>query len=83
MKFGIVFLANEGYAASPERLRAKYKPFWSHYHVEICPSNPEGLALIGREQARVLRAFERRRCHVVLAVRSGRLLLREVHALGW
>jgi hypothetical protein len=57
MKFGLIFLANEAYASSPEHLRAKWRPGWWHAKVELCPSNPEGLALIGKWQAEVLDAF--------------------------
>jgi hypothetical protein len=57
MQFGLAFLANEAYNTSPENLRAKWIPGWSHYHVELCPSKPEGLALIGKWQAEQLSAF--------------------------
>jgi hypothetical protein len=57
MKFGLAFLANEAYNTSPESLRAKWLPGWPHYHVEVCPSTPEGLALIGKWQAELLAAF--------------------------
>lgn len=57
MHFGLTFLANEAYKSSPEALRAKWLPGWPHYHVEVCPSKPEGLALIGKWQAQVIDAF--------------------------
>jgi len=57
MHFGLAFLANEAYNTSPEPLRAKWLPGWPHYHVEVCPSIPEGLALIGTWQAELLDAF--------------------------
>ena len=49
LKAGIMVLANEAYANSPEHLRANwqieetgYLEPLSHYHLEVCPSNPEG-----------------------------------------
>jgi len=57
MQFGLAFLANEAYNTSPEPLRAKWLPGWPHYHVELCPSKPEGLALTGKWQAQILSAF--------------------------
>lgn len=57
MKFGLAFLANEGYADSPKPLRSDGRTGRAHYGVELCPSKPEGLALIGRWQAEVLDSF--------------------------
>ncbi|MHB9131600.1 MAG: hypothetical protein ACYDBB_11000 [Armatimonadota bacterium] len=48
-------LANEAYSTSPPELRAE--PFPHHYHVELCPSKPEGLALILQWREEMLRAF--------------------------
>jgi len=55
MSFGLTFIANEGYGASPERLRQHGAP--GSYGCELCPSKPEGLALIGEGQAEVIGAF--------------------------
>jgi hypothetical protein len=57
MQFGLAFLANEAYSTSPQDFRARWIPGWSHYHVEVCPSKPEGLALIGKWQAQELDSF--------------------------
>ena len=57
MQFGVVFLGNEGYSNTPKELLARYRPRWSHYHVEVCPATPEGMALIARNQSGVLDAF--------------------------
>jgi hypothetical protein len=61
---GLLFLANEGYATSPEALRADWRDgqngyfrWLAHYQVEVCPSIPEGLALILHWQEERLRAF--------------------------
>lgn len=48
-------LANEAYADSPSHLRAPPAQ-WS-YHVELCPSIPEGLDLIVRWRREMLEAF--------------------------
>lgn len=58
MQVGLVFLGNEGYSSTPQPLLAKYRPKWSHYHVEVCPSTAEGMALIAKNQAGVLDAFK-------------------------
>ena len=58
-------LANEGYADSPEALRADwtaghdgyFRPPGGHYHVEICPSKPGGLELILKWREEMLEAF--------------------------
>jgi hypothetical protein len=55
MGAALTSLANEAYATSPEELRAD--PFPHHYHVELCPSMPEGLALILQWRAEMLDAF--------------------------
>lgn len=45
-------LANEGYASSPENIRAEWVPQngyvqnLSHYHVEVCPNKPGGMEYI-------------------------------------
>ena len=57
MKFGLGFLANEGYDSSPEHLRADPNTGTAHYRRELCPSKPEALELIGKWQAEVLDAF--------------------------
>ncbi len=57
MKFGLGFIANEGYANSPIELRADGRTGTAHYNVEICPSKPGGLEIIGKWQAEVLDAF--------------------------
>lgn len=56
MKVGLTFLANEAYSDSPVELRA-VKPAIGSYGVELCPSKPQGLELIGKWQAEVLDAF--------------------------
>ncbi len=55
MQFGLTFIADEAYANSPAALRPKPAP--GSYGVELCPSIPEGLALIGKWQAEELDAF--------------------------
>ena len=55
MQFGLTFIANEAYDGSPAALRPKPGP--GSYGVELCPSIPEGLALIGKWQGEVLDAF--------------------------
>lgn len=56
MKVGLTFLANEAYNDSPVELRA-VRPVIGNYGVELCPSKPQGLELIGKWQAEVLDAF--------------------------
>ncbi len=53
MGAALLFLANEGYANSPEHLRADWRSdqhgyfrWLAHYHVELCPSIPEGETLL-------------------------------------
>ncbi len=55
MQFGLTFIANEGYASSPKELREHGCS--GAYGVELCPSKPEGLALIGKWQTQVIEAF--------------------------
>ncbi len=52
---GLTTLANEAYHTSPAALRAE--PFPHHYHVELCPSKPEGLSLILKWREEMLAAF--------------------------
>ncbi len=66
MRGALTTLANEGYANSPESLRADWtaghdgytKPPGGHYHREICPSKPGGLDHILAMRRGVLEAFE-------------------------
>ena len=57
-------LSNEGFNSSPEHLRAdwwkqgKYKRDIFHYHREICPSKPGGLAEILKEKRQALEPFK-------------------------
>ncbi|OPZ86740.1 MAG: hypothetical protein BWY76_00810 [bacterium ADurb.Bin429] len=60
----LLVLANEGYAGSPEALRADWRDGQNgyfrqlyHYHVELCPSNPDGLALLLRWHEERLAVF--------------------------
>ncbi len=55
MGAGLTTLANEAYNTSPERLRAERHPH--SYGVEICPSKPEGLALILQWRREMLQKF--------------------------
>jgi hypothetical protein len=65
MRVGLGFLANESFAGSPENMRADWtsghngytSDLQGHYHVEICPSKPNGLDLILKYREDVLRAF--------------------------
>ena len=57
-------LANEAFAASPAAMRAEWRAQngyfrepGGHYHVEICPNKPGGLAEILRQRREVLGAF--------------------------
>ncbi len=52
---GLTTLANEAYHTSPKNLRAD--PYPHHFKVEICPSKPEGLALILKWRQEMLKAF--------------------------
>jgi len=55
MGASLVSLSNEAYNTSPKELRAE--PFPHHYHVEICPSKPEGMALILKWREEMILAF--------------------------
>ena len=65
MRPGLMLLANESYATSPQELRADWTAGHDgytsepggHYHVEICPNQPGGLELILRWRAEMLAAF--------------------------
>jgi hypothetical protein len=57
MKFGMGFLSNEGFATTPEPLKARREGRCAHYGVEVCPSVPGGMELIARNQMAVLNAF--------------------------
>jgi len=52
---GLLFLANEGFADSPEHLRVTHAPL--QYDVEICPSRPGGLDHILEKRRQVLARF--------------------------
>lgn len=66
MRGALTTLANEGYANSPEHLRADWtaghdgytQPPGGHYQREICPSKPGGLDLILATRREVLEAFQ-------------------------
>ncbi|HPA20420.1 MAG TPA: hypothetical protein PLU30_21900 [Verrucomicrobiae bacterium] len=51
-------LANEGFANSPEDLRASWGQGWSHYHSEICPNKPGGLEKILAYRSQMLDAVK-------------------------
>ncbi len=65
MGASLTALANEGYADSPEELRAEWTGEQNgyhsgpigHFHREICPSKPGGLEYILRTRREVLEAF--------------------------
>ena len=65
MAASLTALANEGYADSPEALRAEWAGGQNgyhtgpqgHYHREICPSTPGGLEYILRTRREVIEAF--------------------------
>jgi hypothetical protein len=65
MRGALTLLANEGYANSPEVLRADWtaghdgytRPPGGHYRREICPSTPGGLDVILATRREVLEAF--------------------------
>jgi hypothetical protein len=65
MSRGLVFLANEAYANSPEHLRADWTAGHDgyhtepggHYHVELCPSKPGARDLLLRWVEEKLEAF--------------------------
>ncbi len=62
---GLLFLANEAYANSPEELRADYtaghdgysQAPGGHYHVELCPNKPGGRELLLKWATERLEAF--------------------------
>jgi hypothetical protein len=66
MRGALTTLANEGYANSPEPLRADWtaghdgytRPPGGHYHREICPSKSGGLDYILTTRREVLKAFQ-------------------------
>ena len=64
MRSGLTMLANEGYATTPEELRAKRIGWTAHYGTEICPSRPGGMDLILRNRREFLDAFASRGVHV-------------------
>ena len=65
LETSLVALANEGFADSPQALRADWRAgrngyrheLVGHYHVEICPSKPGGLERILADRASVLDLF--------------------------
>ncbi|HUS48323.1 MAG TPA: hypothetical protein VM098_09390, partial [Phycisphaerae bacterium] len=65
MGAALTTLANEGYADSPEALRADWTaghdgytaPPGDHYHREVCPSKPGGLDYILNTRRQMLEAF--------------------------
>jgi hypothetical protein len=57
MDFGLAMISNEGYANSPKALRVV--PNLGAYGVEICPSKPEGLAQLAKQQSELFAAFPR------------------------
>jgi hypothetical protein len=65
LKAGVGVLGNEAYNTSPEHLRADwtaghdgYFAENAHYHVEVCPSTPEGRELILKGMDEEFAAFE-------------------------
>lgn len=62
---GLLVLANEGFAESPEALRADWTAGHGgyfmepcgHYHVELCPNKPGGLELLLDWRGQVFEAF--------------------------
>lgn len=64
MGASLLMLANEGFAASPVSLRARFeiengykRITLGHYGCEICPGTEEGIAEIMRERREVLSRF--------------------------
>ena len=63
---GLMLLANEGYANSPQELRADWRAGQNgyfaepggHYHVEICPNKPGGLEWILQSRAEMLAVLD-------------------------
>jgi len=56
MRLALTTLTNEGYSTTPEALRAT-DPNLGFYGVEVCPSTPEGEALILQNHRERLEAF--------------------------
>lgn len=69
----LTMLSNEGFASSPEHLRAEWeaqngyfaRPD-SHYHVELCPSREGGIEEILRQRREMLEAFRDLRIDYVI-----------------
>jgi len=69
----LTMLSNEGFASSPESLRAEWeaqngyfaRPD-SHYHVELCPSREGGIEEILRQRREMLEAFRDLRIDYVI-----------------
>ena len=59
MKFSMTFIANEGYNNTPQKLRAKQSKGVATYGTEICPSTPEGHALILKNQKEINSSFKK------------------------
>ena len=66
VRVALFSLGNEAYADSPEHLRADWRAtddgrypegLGSHYHVELCPSKPEAVALMNRWKRELYEAF--------------------------
>ncbi|MBQ3705604.1 MAG: hypothetical protein II888_04045 [Clostridia bacterium] len=64
MRTCLTMLSNEGFAGTPDRLKASsavqngyHSVLDGHYGVEICPSRPGGIEEIIRQRRSVLRAF--------------------------
>jgi len=57
MDFGLTQSINQNYRGTPNHLKAKRDPKIWQLGVEICPSIPEGLAMIGKWQAELLASF--------------------------
>jgi len=66
MKASIGVLSNEGFATTPDDLKADWRAGQNgyirepvgHYHVEICPNVPGGMELILQNREDMCRAFE-------------------------
>jgi len=65
MRPGLTTLANEGFASTPEGLKADwtaghdgyFRAPGGHYHCEVCPRKPGGLELVLQTRRQVLEAF--------------------------
>ncbi len=64
MKLALMCIGNEGFSNTPDKMRAQwtvqngyFAPPMGHYHVEICPSQPEGLDKILENRRAMLSAF--------------------------